>query len=71
MRHNRKIDPKIKKRLQQIIDKLTKSKDPKKWAKDILADPNYTYTVGIAMAKKALDPNNLRGVDDDGHKAGD
>ena len=71
MRHNRKIDPKIKKRLQQIIDKLTKSKDPKKWAKDILADPNYTYDVGIAMAKKALDPNNLRGVSDDGLKTKD
>lgn len=71
MRHNNKIDPKIKKRLHQIIDKLIKSKDPKKWAKDILADPNYTYKVGIAMAKKALDPNNLRGVDDNGHKTGD
>ena len=43
----------------------SKPLDPKKWARDILADPNYTSEIGIAMAKKALDPNNLRGLDDE------
>ena len=56
MRHNRKIDPKIKKRLQQIIDKLTKSKDPKKWAKDILADPNYKN--GFANSRQGYHGKN-------------
>ena len=48
--------------LQAVKDLAAKPRDPKQWARDILADPNYTSDIGIAMAKKALDPNNLRGI---------
>lgn len=65
------MNPETKKRLDNLLKQLVKPKDPKQWAKDILADPNYTYQEGIAMAKKALNPNNLRGVGGNGHKTGD
>lgn len=51
--------------LQAVKDLAAKPRDPKQWARDILADPNYKSDLGIAMAKKALDPNNLRGIKDE------
>jgi len=51
--------------LKMAKELSSKPLDPKKWARDILADPNYKSDLGIAMAKKALDPNNLRGLDNE------
>lgn len=55
------MNPK-EKYLQALKDLMENPRDPKQWARDILADPNYNDNLGIAMAKKALDPNNLKGI---------
>ena len=51
--------------LQAVKDLAAKPRDPKQWARDILADPNYNNEFGLAAAKKALDPNNLREIKDE------
>nr|AOE13354.1 hypothetical protein [uncultured bacterium] len=39
----------------ESLKKLNKNtQTPKQWAKDILANPNYTLAIGIQFAKDAL-----------------
>lgn len=45
----------------ESLKKLNKNtQTPKQWAKDILANPNYTLAIGIQFAKDALN-NKGRG----------
>lgn len=61
----RKVRGDLKARLLELMEEWKKPKDPKKWAKDILNDPNYTNAVGIELAQKALDPRRLKGTSND------
>ena len=40
--------------LNKIKELSNNTHPPKQWAKDILANPNYTLAIGIQFAKDAL-----------------
>lgn len=57
--------------IQKIKDMLRglKKPHPKQWCISILSDPNYTYAVGLSIAKKVyneLTPRELRQLDPEG-----